>query len=222
MTDTRIALLGAHLDNKDPQSRKFQAAAAPSIHTVMHRHDRKPLAQWIGSCTGHSAAQALNTRRLHKPRWPYKTDADAMDYYTWATQHDIYRGQMPEEDTGSSVLAAAQAVRAFGHIERFNWAFGYEHFLASLMLDPVVVGTVWRDNMFDTNSKGFLDVSGPIVGGHAYLILGYSLRFDYFTMLQSWPLPWGFRGTGRARISGPSMRSLIEDDGEATTYVLAA
>lgn len=221
MVDLRD-LLGARLDNKDPKSWGFQARAAASIHTVMHRHYPKPLAQWIGSCTGHSAAQALNTKRLHKPRRLYKTDADAMDYYTWATQHDIYPGAMPDQDTGSSVLAAAQAVRAFGDSSGFNWAFGYDHMLAALMLDPVVVGTVWRDNMWETNSKGFLDVSGPVVGGHAYLILGYNVRHDYLTMLQSWPLPWGFHGTGRARIPGPRMRELLADDGEATTYIPAA
>lgn len=215
MTDLR-QLLGARLDNKDEASRRFLAAAAPTVHTCMHRHDRKPLRQWLGSCTGHSAAQALNTRRLHKPRWPYKTDDDAMDYYTWATQHDIYRGQMPEEDTGSSVLAAAQAVRSFGQIERFNWSFGYDHMLGTLMLDPVIVGTLWLENMFEPDSKGFLDIAGPVAGGHAYLIIGFNARDDYFTILNTWGQGWG--RNGRAKIPGPAMRRLIEDDGEAVTY----
>jgi hypothetical protein len=217
MTDLR-ELLGARLDNKDERSRGFQAQAAPSIHTIMHRHYPRPLHQWLGSCTGHSAAQALNTVRLHKRRWPYKTDADAMDFYTWATQHDIYPGQMPEEDTGSSILAAAQAVRSFDQIDRFNWAFGYDHMLGALMLDPVVVGTIWPDNMFEPDSRGFLDVSGRVDSAHAYLILGYSLRGDYFTMLNSWGR-WG--RNGRAKIPGPKMRYLLEADGEALTYVAA-
>jgi hypothetical protein len=38
------------------------------------------------------------------------------------------------------------------------------------MFSLVVVGTSWLDEMFRPNRLGFLNVSGPVVGGHAYLI----------------------------------------------------
>lgn len=67
----------------------------------------------------------------------------------------------------------------------YRWAFGFDELLAALMFSPVVVGTSWLDEMFRPNRLGFLNVSGPVVGGHAYLITGYSRVFHYFTMLNS-------------------------------------
>ena len=53
--------------------------------------------------------------------------------------------------------------------------------------------------MFRPNRLGFLNVSGPVVGGHAYLITGYSGVFHYFTMLNSWGICWGRKGKSRIK-----------------------
>lgn len=213
-------LLGARLDGKDERSRNFRAPLAQDIHTVQHKHYGWILNQWVGSCTGHSAAQALNTRPYHKPRSPYKTDSDAMNIYSWATRFDIWDGWYDltkgRDDTGSSVTAAGKATQHLGFINSYRWMFGYDEFLAGLMLNAVLVGTVWKRNMFNPDSKGFLDVSGPVDGGHAYLVLGYSRVYEYFTILNSWGIGWGRKG--KARIKADDMRRLIEDDGEAVVY----
>ena len=213
--------LGARLDGKDERSRSFRAPQAAEIHSVHYRHYGPILDQWVGSCTGHSAAQALNCKPYHTSRTPYKTDADAMRLYSRATQLDPWPGWYDiaknYEDTGSSVLAAAKAAREFGFISEYRWAFGYEEMLAALMLSPVVVGTNWLRGMFEPSPTGFLNASGPVAGGHAYLIVGYSRVFKYFTMLNSWGPSWGRKG--KARIKADDMRRLIEDDGEAVTYV---
>lgn len=210
-------LLGARLNGKDERSRAFRAPLAAEIRTVQHKHYGPILDQWVGSCTGHSATQNLNCKPLHTPRETYYNDAVAMRIYSRATQLDPWSGEYPPEDTGSSVLAAAKATREFGYITAYRWAFGFQEMLAALMLQPVVVGTVWLENMFHPTRIGFLDVSGRIVGGHAYLVTGYSRVFKYFTILNSWGIGWGNRG--RARIKADDMRRLIEDDGEACIYV---
>jgi hypothetical protein len=209
-------LLGARLDGKDERSRSFVAPLATEIHSVQHPHYGPILNQWVGSCTGHSAAQNLNTRPAHQPRTRYKIESDAMDIYHWATVLDQWPGEYPKEDTGSSVLAAAKASQKLGFITGYQWAFGFDQMLAALMLKPVVVGTNWRRNMYRPGAGGFLDVSGDVVGGHAYLITGYAASLKYFTMLNSWSVAWGRKG--RARIKADDMRQLIEDDGEAVIY----
>jgi hypothetical protein len=208
-------LLGARLDGKDERSRAFRAPLAAEIHTVQHKHFGPILNQWVGSCTGHSATQNLNCRPLHIARKPYYNDSTAMRIYSRATQIDPWPGSYPPEDTGSSCLAAAKATKEFGFITAYRWAFGYDQMLAALMLNPVVIGTTWYDNMFEPNTLGFLDVSGRVAGGHAYLVVGYSRVFKYFTILNSWG-NWGRKG--KARIKADDMRRLIEDDGEAVVY----
>jgi Papain family cysteine protease len=210
-------LLGARLDGKDERSRQFQAPLAEDIRTVMHQHYGPVLSQWVGSCTGHSATQNLNCRPLHVSRTGYKNDGVAMTIYEHATTIDPWPGNYPPTDTGSSVLAAAKATQHYGYISSYRWAFGYDQMLAALMQRPVVIGTVWLDNMFHANRVGFLDASGPIVGGHAYLVIGYSRVFKYFTILNSWGI--GFGRKGKARIKADDMRRLIEDDGEAVVYL---
>lgn len=210
-------LLGARLDGKDERSRAFRAHLAEDIHTVQHRHYGPVLNQWVGSCTGHSATQNLNTKPLHTHREVYYNDSVAMRIYGRATQIDPWAGQYPPDDTGSSCLAAAKATKEFGYISAYRWAFGYNEMLAALMNNPVVIGTNWYDNMFHPTRVGFLDVSGPLAGGHAYLVVGYSRVYKYFTILNSWSIAWGNKGRGRIRAD--DMRRLIEDDGEAVVYL---
>ena len=210
-------LLGARLDGKDEQSRSFLAELAPEIHSVQHTHYGPILDQWVGSCTGHAATQCLNTKPHHVPRSPYLNDQVAMSIYSLATTLDPWAGQYPPDDTGSSVLAAAKAAQQLKLINGYRWAFGYDQMLAALMIKPVVVGTIWRQGMFSWNRYGFLDVSGSIVGGHSYLVTGYAAHARHFTILNSWGIGWGRKG--KARIPAGDMRALLEDDGEAATYV---
>jgi len=209
-------LLGARLDGKDQRSRAFAAPLAAEIHSVRHRHYGPILNQWVGSCTGHSAAQNLNNAPVHKARSAYKRDSDAMDIYHLATTLDPWPGEYPPEDTGSSVLCAAKATKQLGFISGYRWAFGFDQMLAALMFNPVVVGTIWRNNMYRLDDKGFLDVSGSVVGGHAYLIMGYAASRGYFTMLNSWSRAWGKKGY--AKIGARDLRTLIDNDGEAVVY----
>lgn len=210
-------LLGARLDGKDERSRAFQAPLADQIRTVQHKHYGPILDQWVGSCTGHSATQNLNCRPLHTPRETYYSDIVAMQIYGRATQIDPWQGEYPPTDTGSSCLAAAKAAQEFGYISSYRWAFGFDQMLAALMFNPVVVGTNWLNNMFRPGRHGFLDVTGSVVGGHAYLVVGYSKVFKYFTVLNSWGIGWGRKG--KARIKADDMRPLIDDDGEAVVYL---
>lgn len=190
---------------------------APALKTTLHTPPpaRRRLDQGsLGACTGFSVAQALNTDR-HRRSDPWLTGEGALDIYSAATNIDPWPGDWPPDDTGSSVLCAAKSAVAQGHGTGYRWAFGLDQVLAALMLQPVVVGTVWRGDMFRVEPAGFVHASGGVVGGHAYCLHGLNVRDRYVWILNSWGTGWGWGG--RAKLSFDDLGGLLADDGEAVT-----
>jgi hypothetical protein len=212
-------LCGARLDGKDPRSRAFGAVAAPvEIRSVNWSHLGPILRQWIGSCTGHSAIQALNCRPNHARRSPLLGDAEAMEAYHVGTTIDPFPGEYPPTDTGSSVTAVAKALRQIGRIKEFRWGFGFDDALAMLMDGPVIVGTTWKRSMMQPDENGYLKVSGSDDDlGHAYVWTNYSKRFRRIKILNSWGLDWGRMGF--AYLHEEDARWSIDDKGEAVKYI---
>lgn len=133
-----------------------------------------------------------------------------------AMGHDIYKAcklidGMPDVD-GSSVRAGAKVMRKRGHFKTF--------FFASSIIEaadyvsrfgPVVLGTDWYRSMSRPSVLGRMKVSGPVVGGHAYLWVGVS-RGDAI-ILNSWGPRFGKNGT--ARISLRDLMDIFVNHGEA-------
>lgn len=83
---------------------------------------------------------------------------------------------------------------------------------------PVIVGTTWYDDMFFPDAQGFVTPTGPVAGGHAYLLVGDkpgspSGTPGYFTFLNSWGKEWGQQGY--FKISHEDFQTLLDDYGEA-------
>jgi hypothetical protein len=147
----------------------------------------------------------------------------------------IMEDEWPENDTevtagdsnlqfGSSVRAGAKAARNLGLLSEYSWAFD-GNTARQWVLDhsPVILGTDWLSNMFSVDPNGFVDVSGGIAGGHAYLWYGTDLRelrpdgkrgVDYF--LNSWGM-WGIGGKGVFKMRSEDTDRLIAAQGEACT-----
>lgn len=138
-----------------------------------------------------------------------------------------------EVDTqGTSVLAGAKAAQKMGFIGSYRWCFGVDEVARGVYNHgPVVVGTAWLDSMEDPQIvPGFnedvhgharlpdmplLDCSGNEVGGHCYLITGFT-RFgdnEYFRIRNSWGATWGQNGSALIRKS--DMAALLRNTGEA-------
>jgi hypothetical protein len=151
----------------------------------------------LGSCTGNAMAGWLACEP-HCTSDAEGADLDeqaAVDLYSAATRVDIWPGQWPPDDTGSSGNAVAKAAREMGYITRWSWAFSGLSMLRALQLGPVIVGVPWYESMFDPDVAGTVEPHGDIVGGHEFLVRGWNGR--YLLADNSWTASWGRDGSFR-------------------------
>lgn len=167
-----------------------------------------------GACVGFSWAHELAARPAE---WPVTSDI-AMGVYDRARVLDDWPG---EDYEGTSVLAGAKAVAEKRWIGRYRWAFSLEDLVLAVGYQgPVILGLNWHADMLNTDRDGFVHPAGGVVGGHAILCRGVSIRQGYFTLRNSWGQSWGLNGDCRVRME--DMARLLADDGEACVPELRA
>jgi hypothetical protein len=120
---------------------------------------------------------------------------------------------------GTSVRAGAKVLQdEQKRLGEYVWAFD-----AATLRDyvltrgPAVIGINWYETMFAPTAKGYLLVDGPVAGGHAILVIGYSKARTAFRLLNSWGKGWGEKG--RAWIRASDMERLLKEDGEACSAI---
>jgi hypothetical protein len=154
--------------------------------------------------------------------------ADAQAVYTLATRLDPFPGQMPEQDTGSSGLAAAKAARQLGLLSGdYRWLFGgadevVQHLMDPRTRTPVSIGTWWYEGLFRqrmdaTHAMPLVEPTGRRVGGHQYTARGYHKPTDTVG-IRCW---WG-AGYRDVRIKRLHLHDLLMDDGDAHVAVRVA
>ena len=196
----------------DVRSFKFAAPEEHPVKTKTWRRYGRILDQGdVGSCTGNAAAQAANSFPL-RTKGKIMTEADALALYTRATELDSFEGTYPSEDTGSSGLAVAKAGVEKGLWTRYEWAFGLDHMLSSLMEGPLLIGTDWYHDMFWPDVNGFVKPTGTLVGGHEYLCSGVNVRGKYLTFTNSWSSLWGIKG--QFRMTFEDFQKLLDAEGD--------
>jgi hypothetical protein len=136
---------------------------------------------------------------------------DPADLYYMAQRVDEWAGT---DYDGTSVRAGAKVLQAHGAISNYYWAMNVKELIyAVLEMGPVVVGTLWFENMSQPSRNGYCRPTGAVEGGHAYLISGVNLKRNRFRIKNSWGLNWGRKG--RAFINIGDMAKLLAWDGEA-------
>lgn len=218
LSDVR-ATLGRYVEH-DPRSFEFPARRIVFPRSVLWVHRAPVLDQGdIGSCTGNALAQCLNTTYFKgsRPSRRYLDQQDAIDLYSVATGLDNVYGTYPPMDSGSTGLAVAKAGQKFGYLIAYHHAFGFSHFLGSIALQPVIVGTNWHEAMFEPDTHGYVKPQGDIVGGHEYLALGVNHRAKKITFLNSWSSHWGRRG--RFYMNFTDFEALLAADGDVTVPI---
>lgn len=215
--------LGRVVDH-DERSRLYQARRAAAPRSVLWGHHAPVLDQGeLGSCTGNATAQLLNTdyfaaSRQHVTGGRYLAEADAVAIYSQATRLDgIPDNTYPPTDGGSSGLGAAKAGKKLGYFTGYKHCFGFNHFAATVQVQPVIVGTTWYDGMFQPSSIGFVRPSGGVAGGHEYLCLGIDYERKTLTFLNSWGSGWGI--DGRFLMHFADFAQLLADQGDATAPI---
>jgi hypothetical protein len=136
--------------------------------------------------------------------------------YHQAQQRDEWPG---EDYEGTSVRGGAKAVKAAGQLKSYGWAFDLETVLNWLGTNgPVVLGTNWYAGMFSPDQTGLIVPNGELVGGHAYLAIGYDDATGLLLCQNSWGPEWGLNG--RFKIRYADADALVhEPDAEACTAV---
>lgn len=210
----------------DEQSRAFAyPVTAPTPgKTVLHTINATPLDQMnVGACTGFAAAQALNTTHLWRCRLRvkrsnrYLKNEDGLNFYHNATVYDDFAGEYPPVDEGSSGLGAMKGLKALGYIDRYEWTFGFQHFLAALQNQPVCVGVWWYEKMFWPDANGLVHVQGDKAGGHEILATGILWEEQLIRFRNSWGPKWG--KAGNFFIPWTEAEALMDDSGDVAVPI---
>lgn len=209
-----------------PDARDFEhlMAAAPLLSQLRFwRHWKVGPVTDQGSkphCVGHAWAQFLHSA----PIMTRQRALPSPDHiYFEAQKNDEWPG---ENYAGTSVRGGARVLLASGVIREYVWADNISKLKWHLLTrGPVVAGTEWWGGMssprwVDNKKKrgprddAYLEPTGHYQGGHAYLIVGYSLVRNAYRIMNSWGTGWG--EGGRAWIDADVLNHLIfAQNGEA-------
>jgi hypothetical protein len=141
-------------------------------------------------------------------------DPRASIIYHEAQKLDEFAG---EDYEGTSVRGGAKALKADGKIVSYGWANDVQMVLQWLAFKgPVVLGTNWYESMMNPDATGLIVPGGEIVGGHAYLAIGYDSTKERLICQNSWSRDWG-PINGRFHLHYDDADALIKDEGEACT-----
>jgi hypothetical protein len=210
--------LGRHVEH-DERSRKFGLEApkvVPLDDVIWKRHGRVFDQGELGSCTGNAATGCLMTAPLYR-RFHNYGERTAIKVYSRATVLDGFAGSWPPEDTGSSGLAAAAALKERGLIREYRWAFGISEALTALQTGPVITGVDWYEGFDHPDSNGRVRLYGQVRGGHEFLVRGYLRDTNEVLCDNSWGDGWGDHGSFRMYVS--DWATLLERDGDVTVLV---
>lgn len=143
-----------------------------------------------------------NTRPALDPQW----------VYDFAQENDEWAGT---DYDGTSVRAGAKALQHAGFIAGYYWAHDIDPIIdALLQRGPVVVGTIWTRSMFYPDPEtAVIQVDGPSIGGHAYVLDGVNVNKRLFRIKNSWGRLWGRKGFAYLRFD--DLTYLLERHGEA-------
>lgn len=164
------------------------------------------LNQRADACVGYAFASAAgapeSAERIYAiaktlDRWP------GVDYY------------------GTTVTAGAEASKALGIIESYEWVFGVAGVLDALAAGPVVLGAHWTPGMLKPAAGISMSVDAPKHRSYAHcaVVVGYDPLDHEVCIQSSWGTAWGT--AGRAWLPVADLATLMGRTGEACLVVPA-
>lgn len=163
------------------------------------------------SCVGHAWRQFLSSALMMT-----RTGPDAMTIYREAQRRDEWAG---EDYAGTSVRAGAKYLKEQGRIIAYFWAWHVDDVRRWLLSGRgvIVVGTDWPSGFLEPDRQGFVRDTQDSVGGHAYVVSGYSDKLGAFRCVNSWGRSFG--DNGRFWLPAETLQRLITDGGECVTAI---
>lgn len=140
------------------------------------------------------------------------TETHAINLYHTAQTLDELPGTAYE---GTSILGGVKALRKLypSSIQAYHWCFGLDELLVAVSwIGPTVIGIDWHSSMYAPNEKGFLNIDGPVIGGHAIVCTGCDVENKFVRLKNSWSKNWGINGD--CFVSFDDMWKLINNSAE--------
>ena len=220
-TDPRLRRHRVH-DARSRAYAAFATATKPPTTSVDHKRIAPIFDQGeVGSCTGNAAIGCLMTDPYHRAGWSF-TEDDALRLYELETSLDDREipGHFPPDDTGSSGLASAKALRKMGLIRGWKTAFGLNATLNAVVDSPVSVGIPWPASFMNAPKSGMLKMSArpKYAGGHQIEVCGIDCTRQLVKFAQSWGSGWGDHGYGYIRWA--DLGYLLADGGDTTVFTV--
>jgi hypothetical protein len=173
----------------------------------------------LGSCTGNAGAAAvsvlLNDDQARQAGLDVSSAKGAEEFaiglYAQATGLDDADGVFPPDDSGSSGLGIAKALKRRGLVGHYRHATTATAVASLLQTGPVLLGTPWPKAWFEPDRYGFVDggdwASSPVAGGHEICVIAleqvvqdHAGRVEpestVIRFRNSWSTSWGDQGDG--------------------------
>ncbi|GAA2760700.1 hypothetical protein [Actinopolymorpha rutila] len=237
--DRQDPRLGRHVEH-DERSLAYAVGVLPrsAIKTVHWDRRIGILDQGnLGSCTGNAGTGLIGTDSTARQGLvkvditadgaaasqgtftvgSYPLDEDfAVRLYSLASRLDEFPGNYPPDDTGSSGLGVAKALKALGLATSYQHAFSLNALNATLQTAPVMIGIPWLNSMFEPDSNGLItvDKSSGIAGGHELEVNGLDVDANTYTLTNSWGTGWGVDGVGY--LKSADLKWLLSQQGDVT------
>lgn len=237
--------LGRHVEH-DPRSLRFAHGVLPksAIKSVEWTRRIPILDQGqLGSCTGNAGTGVLGTDSAGRTASTKVTitpagaaashgvfvagtyildEAFAVSLYKLATILDGVSGTYPPDDTGSTGLGVAKALKALGLAGGYTHAFSVAALNSALQSGPVMIGIEWLRSMFDTATDGriLLDKSSPVDGGHELELSKFDASTGEYWVPNSWNTSWGDAGWGY--LTTADLTWLLGQQGDVTVPAFTA
>lgn len=178
----------------------------------------------LGSCTANAGTGALawllGAARLAEVGLsatdPVVCEKYAIRLYHEETAADEFAAEWPPDDTGSSGLGIARALKARGLVGSYVHATTADDLVSLLQAGPVLLGVPWFEDWFRPNADGFVDSGkwaiSKLAGGHEILAIGVDEvaqdaaghvipEKTVIRLRNSWSTGWGLAGEFRMRLS---------------------
>jgi len=138
--------------------------------------------------------------------------------YSIAKTLDRFAG---EDYYGTTVAAGAEAAKALGIIESYDWARTADAVVAFLAAGPVVLGAYWTPGMLKPAAGISMSVDAPKHKSiaHCAVVVGYDPLDNEVCIQSSWGTAWGT--AGRAWLPAEDLERLMTRTGEACAVVPA-
>ena len=160
-------------------------------------------------CVGYSMAHF----GINLPTFTRYTKQDATDFYYKCKAVDGF----PDAEDGTTIRSAGKVLQDVGAISHYAFAQNIDQIRWWLLnKGPLIVGTIWTEKMMIPDQDGILDITGFMLGGHAYLINEWR-KDRYIGIKNSWGPGWGTNG--KAYISVADFEKIFTYGGEALAAV---